>query len=59
MKTKLFNYLITLTLVGLAAWAAASLYYRYLENPWTRDGQVVALKNGLRATLWKFHPASP
>lgn len=33
MKTKLFNYLITLTLVGLAAWAAASLYYRYLENP--------------------------
>ena len=42
MKTKLFNYLITLTLVGLAAWAAASLYYRYLENPWTRDGQVRA-----------------
>src|ERR1700745_2190798 len=42
MKTKLFNYLITLTLAGLAAWAAASLYYRYLENPWTRDGQVRA-----------------
>jgi multidrug resistance efflux pump len=42
MKTKLFNYLTTLTLVGLAAWAAASLYYRYLENPWTRDGQVRA-----------------
>ena len=42
MKTKLFNYVITLTLVGLTAWAAASLYYRYLENPWTRDGQVRA-----------------
>jgi multidrug resistance efflux pump len=42
MKTKLFNYVTTLTLVGLAAWAAASLYYRYLENPWTRDGQVRA-----------------
>ena len=35
MKPRLFNYLITLILVGLAAWAAGSLYYRYLENPWT------------------------
>jgi multidrug resistance efflux pump len=42
MKTRLSNYVITLTLMGLAAWAAASLYYRYLENPWTRDGQVRA-----------------
>ena len=42
MKPRLFNYLITLILVGLAAWAAGSLYYRYLENPWTRDGQVRA-----------------
>jgi multidrug resistance efflux pump len=42
MKPKPFNYLITFTLVGLAAWAAGSLYYRYLENPWTRDGQVRA-----------------
>src|SRR6202022_1012395 len=42
MKTKLFNYLITLTLVGLAIWAAASLYYRYMQHPWTRDGQVRA-----------------
>ena len=25
---------------------------------WTRDGQVIALKNGLRATLWKFQQAS-
>ncbi len=31
----------------------------YRSLAWTRDGQVVALKNGLRATIWKFHPASP
>jgi multidrug resistance efflux pump len=42
MKPKPFNYLLTLTLVGLAVWAADSLYYRYLQNPWTRDGQVRA-----------------
>jgi multidrug resistance efflux pump len=42
MKTRLFNYLITLIIVGLAGWAAVSLYYRYVENPWTRDGQVRA-----------------
>ena len=42
MKAKLLNYLITLTVVGLAVWAATTLYYRYLENPWTRDGQIRA-----------------
>jgi multidrug resistance efflux pump len=42
MKAKLFNYLITLTIVGLAVWAAVSLYRRYIEQPWTRDGQVRA-----------------
>jgi multidrug resistance efflux pump len=42
MKAKLFNYFITLTIVGLAAWAAVSLYLRYVEHPWTRDGQVRA-----------------
>ena len=42
MKARLLNYLITLVIVGLAIWAAASLYYRYVENPWTRDGQVRA-----------------
>jgi hypothetical protein len=42
MKAKLFNYLITLTIVGLALWAAVSLYLRYVEQPWTRDGQVRA-----------------
>ena len=42
MKAKPFNYLITLTIVGLAVWAAVSLYLRYVEQPWTRDGQVRA-----------------
>src|ERR1700756_4988162 len=40
--SKLFNYLITLTITGLAVWAGVSLYSRYVENPWTRDGQVRA-----------------
>src|ERR1700730_18915897 len=42
MRPKLFNYLLTLALVGLAAWSAGSVYYRYLQTPWTRDGQVRA-----------------
>jgi len=42
MKAKLFNHLITLIIVGLAGWSAVSLYQRYIENPWTRDGQVRA-----------------
>ena len=40
--SKLFNYLITLIIVGLAVWATVSLYSRYIGNPWTRDGQVRA-----------------
>jgi multidrug resistance efflux pump len=42
MKTRLFNYVITLGLVGFAGWAAFSLYHRYIQNPWTRDSQVRA-----------------
>jgi multidrug resistance efflux pump len=42
MKTRLFNYLITLIIVGLAIWAAVSLYLRYVEHPWTRDAQIRA-----------------
>jgi multidrug resistance efflux pump len=42
MKARLLNYLITLVFICLAAWAAASLYHRYVENPWTRDSQVRA-----------------
>src|SRR6201982_642563 len=42
MKAGVFNVLITVIIVGLALWAAVSLYSRYIENPWTRDGQVRA-----------------
>jgi len=42
MKTRLFNYAITLALVGFAVWAGVSLYQRYIQNPWTRDSQVRA-----------------
>src|SRR6266403_663780 len=42
MKARLFGYLITLIIVGLALWAAVSVYLRYIEHPWTRDGQVRA-----------------
>ena len=42
MKARLFNYLITFVIVGLAGWAAWSLYQRYVQNPWTRDAQVRA-----------------
>jgi hypothetical protein len=30
----------------------------YQSVGWTPDGQVMALKIGLRATLWKFQPVS-
>src|SRR6266436_3173822 len=42
MKARLFSYLISVIIVGLALWAAVSLYIRYIEHPWTRDGQVRA-----------------
>ena len=42
MKARLFSCLITVIIVGLALWAAVSLYLRYIEHPWTRDGQVRA-----------------
>jgi multidrug resistance efflux pump len=42
MKARLFSYLSTLIIVSLALWAAVSLYLRYMEHPWTRDGQVRA-----------------
>ena len=40
--SKVFNLAITLVIVGLAGWAGFSLYSRYIEKPWTRDGQVRA-----------------
>src|SRR3984885_12665850 len=42
MKARVFNFLITLIIVGLAAWAAWSLYQRYINDPSTRDSQVRA-----------------
>ena len=42
MKAKLIKSFVTVALLGLAIWAAVSLYHRYLQNPWTRDGQVRA-----------------
>jgi RND family efflux transporter MFP subunit len=42
MKARVFNFLITLVVVGLAAWSAWVLYQRYINDPWTRDSQVRA-----------------
>src|SRR6201984_3583139 len=48
---KLFNFIITMTVTVLAMWAAVSLYLRYIENPWTRDGQVRANIVGIAARV--------
>jgi multidrug resistance efflux pump len=42
MKVRIVNFLVTLAIVCLAAWAAWVLYSRYLNDPWTRDSQVRA-----------------
>jgi multidrug resistance efflux pump len=42
MKVRLLNYLITFVIIALAVWAGVSLYNNYIQNPWTRDGQVRA-----------------
>jgi RND family efflux transporter MFP subunit len=42
MKARVFNLLVTLVIVGLAAWSAWVLYQRYIHDPWTRDSQVRA-----------------
>jgi multidrug resistance efflux pump len=42
MKVRLLNYLITFVIIALAVWAGVSLYTNYIQNPWTRDGQVRA-----------------
>ena len=36
------KYFVTLTMVVLAAVAALMLYSRYVDRPWTRDGQIRA-----------------
>jgi multidrug resistance efflux pump len=42
MRQRLFNFALTLAVVGVAAFAAWTLYQRYLTTPWTRDCQVRA-----------------
>ena len=42
MKARVFNFLVTLVIVCMAAWAAWVLYQRYMTDPWTRDSQVRA-----------------
>ena len=42
MPTKLIRYSITLLLLGAALWAGATVWRRYMESPWTRDGRVKA-----------------
>lgn len=42
MKVRLLNYLITFVIITLAVCAGVSLYSNYIQNPWTRDGQVRA-----------------
>src|ERR1700719_1225547 len=42
MKARVFNFLVTLIIVCMAAWAGWVLYQRYTTDPWTRDSQVRA-----------------
>jgi multidrug resistance efflux pump len=42
VKTPVYKIIITLVVVGVAAYAAYLLYAKYSVDPWTRDGQVRA-----------------
>src|ERR1700719_3405089 len=42
MKARVFNFLVTLIIVCMAAWAGWVLYQRCVTDPWTRDSQVRA-----------------
>jgi multidrug resistance efflux pump len=42
MMRRLFNFVLTLVIVAGAAYAAWTLYQRYITTPWTRDCQVRA-----------------
>ena len=39
---RVLSFLMTIVLVVLAGWSAWWLYQKYVQNPWTRDGQVRA-----------------
>jgi len=56
MKLRLLKSTITLAVVALAVFAAVALYSRYIENPWTRDGQVRANIVGIASRLRTDHP---
>lgn len=40
MMTKIIKILLTLTILGVAAFLGYNKYTEYINNPWTRDGQV-------------------
>jgi multidrug resistance efflux pump len=42
MIATILRYVITATILCLAGWAGWSIYRRYQQDPWTRDGQVRA-----------------
>jgi RND family efflux transporter MFP subunit len=42
MKIAIYRYLVTLTVVALAAATIWSLYQKYISDPWTRDSQIRA-----------------
>ena len=42
MKIALYRYLVTLTVVAVAATTAWFLYRKYVTDPWTRDSQIRA-----------------
>ena len=65
MKARIFNFLVTLFIVCMAAWGAWVLYLRYLHDPWTRDSQVraniVGITYGCVSTenpMWQTRPSS-
>lgn len=40
MMTKIIKILLTLAILGMAVFLGYKKYKEYIENPWTRDGQV-------------------
>ncbi|MDC8757560.1 biotin/lipoyl-binding protein [Janthinobacterium sp. hw3] len=42
MPTKLIRYSITLLMLAAALWCGATMWQRYMESPWTRDGRIKA-----------------
>jgi multidrug resistance efflux pump len=40
MMMKIIKILVTLSLLGVAGYFGYNKYKEYIDNPWTRDGQV-------------------